>query len=204
MERAAGSGGYGAHFARLIDEGADVEGEARLADALVARRARILDAGSGMGRVGAALLERGHQVAAVDFDRDLLEQSRRTYPRLPLVESRLDDLTPGTLAAAGHPTVYDLVICVGNVMVLLAPDTERTVLANLAALLAPQGRMLVGFHLEGSPARTSRSYPVEEFAADCAAAGLEVQHRFASYDLAPFTEDSEYAVHVLQKADREG
>jgi SAM-dependent methyltransferase len=204
QERAKGSGGYGAHFARLIDEGADVEGEARLADVLVARGARILDAGSGMGRVGDALRRRGHAVVGVDFDAELLEQSRRRFPDLPLVASRLDDLSPEVLSSAGHPTAYDLVVCVGNVMVLLAPDTERTVLANLAAVLAPEGRILVGFHLQGSPAPMARSYPVDEFVGDCAAVGLEVEHRFASYDLRPFTETSDYVIHVLRRAGRNG
>ena len=137
IERAEGRGGYGAHFARLISDGVDVEGEARLADVLAPRQARILDAGSGMGRVGAALLARGHQVVGVDFDEEVLAQSHDTFPDLPLVASRLDHLTPEVLAAAGQPTSYDLVVCVGNVMILLAPDTERTVLANLAALVAP-------------------------------------------------------------------
>jgi len=199
-ERAGGQGGYGAHFARLLAEGADVEGEARLADVLAPRNARVLDAGSGMGRVGAALVARGHRVVGVDFDPEILDQSRRTFPELPLVDSRLDDLTPETLSAAGQPTAYDLVVCVGNVMILLAPDTERTVLGNLAALLAPEGRMLVGFHLRGAPSGFSRRYPVDEFVGDCTAAGLEVVHRFASYDLHPFTGDSEFVVHVLRHA----
>jgi SAM-dependent methyltransferase len=198
-ERAAGLGGYGAHFARLLSEGADVEGEARLADVLAPRGARVLDAGSGMGRVGAALLARGHRVVGVDLDPELLAQSLATFPELPVVESRLDDLTPEVLAAAGHPTSYDLVVCVGNVLVLLAPDTERTVLANLTALLADEGRLLVGYHLRDSPASSARIYPVEELAEDCAAVGLEVEHRFASYDLQPFTPDSGYAVHVLRR-----
>jgi SAM-dependent methyltransferase len=197
-ERATGQGGYGAHFARLLDEGVDVEGEARMADALAPRGARILDAGSGMGRVGAALAARGHHVVGVDFDPEILEQSRRTYPELPLVDSRLDELAPETLTTAGHPASYDLVVCVGNVMILLAPDTERTVLANLAAVLAPEGRMLVGFALSGAPAGESREYPVEEFVADAASAGLTVESRFASYDLAPFADDSTYVVHVLR------
>jgi SAM-dependent methyltransferase len=200
QERAAGSGGYGAHFARLLAEGADVEGEARLADVLAPRGGWILDAGSGMGRVGGALVARGHRVVGVDFDPELMEQSRRTYPDLPLVDSRLDELTPSRLSAAGHPTTYDLVVCVGNVMILLAPDTERTVLANLAAVLAPEGRMLVGYHLSGGPAPTSRDYPVAEFATDYAAVGLEVEQRYSSYDLRPFTDDAEYAVHVLRHA----
>jgi SAM-dependent methyltransferase len=197
LERAAGQGGYGDHFARLISEGHDIEGEARLADVLAPRNATILDAGSGMGRVGAALLRRGHHVVGVDFDPEILEQSRTTYPDLPLVSSRLDQLTPEVLSEAGAPTSYDLVVCVGNVMILLAPDTERAVLANLAVLLAPEGRLLVGFALSGAPAKTSRSYPVAEFVDDCAAAGLVVESRHASYDLRPYDDRSTYVVHVL-------
>jgi SAM-dependent methyltransferase len=199
-ERAAGQGGYGAHFARLIDEGVDIEGEARLADVLAPRGGWILDAGSGMGRVGGALVSRGHLVVGVDFDHEILDQSRRTYPDLPLVDSRLDELTPEKLTAAGHPASYDLIVCVGNVMILLAPDTERTTLTNLAAVLAPEGRMLVGFALTGAPAGASREYPADEFVADAAAAGLEIESRFATYDLHPFTDQSTYAVHVLRHA----
>jgi hypothetical protein len=95
-----------------------------------------------------------------------------------------------------------VIVCVGNVMILLAPDTERTVLANLAALLAAEGRVLVGFHLRGAPSGFSRDYPVGEFVADCAAAGLAVEHQFGSYDLRPFSEDGDYAVFVLGRAER--
>jgi len=200
-ERAEGQGGYGAHFARLMAEGVDIEGEARLVDALAPRGARILDAGSGMGRVGAALVARGHRVVGVDFDAEILDQSRRTFPELPLVDSRLDELTAAKLTAAGVPTTYDVIVCVGNVMILLAPDTERTVLENLAALLSPGGRLLVGFALSGAPSGFSRTYALEEFVADYEAAGLEKVHRFATYDLEPFTDDSTYVVHVLRRVE---
>jgi SAM-dependent methyltransferase len=200
-ERAAGHGGYGAHFAQLLAVGADVEGEARLADALAPREAWILDAGSGMGRVGAALAHRGHHVVGVDFDPEIIDQSRDTFPELPVVTSRLDELTPSVLATAGFPTSYDLVVCVGNVMILLAPDTERDALGAMAAVLAPDGRALIGFALSGAPSPLSRSYPVAEFVADCAAVGLEVESRHASYDLRPFTDESTYVVHVLRRAD---
>lgn len=197
-ERADGQGGYDAHFARMLDEGVDIEGEARMIDALAPRGASILDAGSGMGRVGGALAARGHHVVGVDFDPEILAQSRRTYPALPLVDSRLDELAAADLAAAGHPTAYDVVVCVGNVMILLAPDTERTVLGNLAAVLAPDGRMVVGYALSGAPSPFSRSYPLEEFVSDCAAVGLVVESRFATYDLRPLTDESTFAVHVLR------
>jgi SAM-dependent methyltransferase len=60
--------GYAGTFADLVARGEDVDGEARLADAIAPRCARILDAGSGMGRVAAALRTRGHRVVAVEPD----------------------------------------------------------------------------------------------------------------------------------------
>jgi SAM-dependent methyltransferase len=199
-ERAAGQGGYGAHFARLMAEGVDIEGEARLADVLAPRGGWVLDAGSGMGRVGASLLGRGHHVVGVDFDPEIIEQSRSTFPDLPVVPSRLDELTSEMLGEAGFPTAYDVVVCVGNVMILLAPDTERTVLRVLASLLKPEGRLLVGFALSGAPAGASRTYPAAEFVEDCESAGLRLEARFSSYDLQPFTDESTYAVHMLRRA----
>ena len=92
-------------------------------------------------------------------------------------------------------------MCVGNVMVFLAEGTERAVLARLRDLLAPGGRMLVGFHPVGGPT-TSRAYPPEEFAADAAAAGLRVDLRAGTYELHPPTE--EYAVWVLSRRPRTG
>lgn len=188
---------YGRKFADLRSSGADITGEARLADTVAPRRARILDAGSGMGRIGAALQDRGHDVVGVDLDTALLDQSRQTYPHLPVVEARLDELTPEILAAQGHPTTYDLIVCVGNVMILLAPDTERDVLGRLRELLTVDGRMLVGFHLEAEPG-SSRRYPVQEFIADAAAVDLRVEARFATYDLLPSSDDDDYTVLLLR------
>ncbi|CUR56412.1 conserved hypothetical protein [metagenome] len=189
--------GYGPHFAALRQVGDDIEGEARLADALAPRGARILDAGSGMGRVGAALQARGHRVVGVDLDTDLIEQSQATYPDLPVVEGRLDTLTAEHLSAAGEPGPFDLVVCVGNVMILLAPDTERAVLSNLSRLTTPGGRLLIGFHTQAMPPN-SRRYSPDEFAADALAAGLRIESRHATYDLVPFDPDGDYVVNVLR------
>lgn len=188
------TGGFAAHFTELIEAGADVEGEARLADALLKRGAKVLDAGAGFGRIGAALQARGHQVVAAEKDADLVAMAAEHYPDLPVVATDILALTPDLLAEAGHPTEFDLIVLVGNVIVLLAPDTERRALATLAALLAEGGRILVGFH----PIHThgnARDYPVDEFEADAVAVGLKVQHRFGSYELAPPGDD--YCVAVL-------
>ncbi len=190
--------GYGALFASLQAAGEYLAGEARLADALVPRNARILDAGCGMGRVGAALQERGHRAVGVDLDPELVAQSRTTYPAFPVVEGRLDILTADDLAAAGEPGPFDLVVCVGNVMILLAPGTEQQVLGSLHALLVDGGRVLVGFHTTALPER-SRHYSPDQFAADARAVGFTVESRFASYDLAPFDPEGDYVVTVLRR-----
>ncbi len=189
--------GYAERFARMIDDGADVVGEARLADVLVPRGATILDAGAGMGRIGAELQARGHTVVAAEKDPDLVADASARYPDLSMVESDLLALTPALLREAGHPDAFDLVVLVGNVIVLLAPDTEQRLLAGLRDLLAPGGRILVGFHPVNGHG-SAREYPFEEFAADVAAVGLTVQHRFGTYELAPPAED--YVVAVLARA----
>ncbi len=181
-----GNSSYAQTFAERISEGADVDGEARLADALVGRGARILDVGSGMGRVAAALVGRGHDVVAAEPDAALREQSHAAYPDLAVLPHQALDLT------ALEP--FDLIVIVGNVMVYLAEDTERLVLAHLRSLLAPGGRILAGFHPDGNKFG-SRVYRAEEFVADVTASGLTVQSRFGSYELHP--PSGEYAVWVL-------
>jgi SAM-dependent methyltransferase len=182
--------GYGERFARLVASGEDVDGEARLADVLAGRGARILDVGSGMGRVAAALVARGHEVVAVEPDAALVAQSRATYPDLEVQHA---DILGATLDGD-----FDLVVAVGNVMVFLAEDTERAVLARLRSLLAPHGRILVGFHLQDGPV-AARDYPPPEFTADAAASGLRVEARFGSYELHP--PSPEYVVWLLARDD---
>ncbi len=189
--------GYGRRFAELVGSGADVDGEARLADALVPRQARILDAGSGMGRVAGYLHRQGHRVVAAEPDPRLVEQSRRTYPDVEVLPHDILGLTDEILEAAFRPTEFDLVVCVGNVIMFVAEGTEVTVLRRLRDLLAPGGRILVGFHLQGGP-ETARKVAPEEFASEIAAAGLRVDQRFGGYDLRPV--DDLYAVWLLSAA----
>lgn len=185
--------GYAERFGELIASGADIDGEARLADALVPRKARILDAGAGMGRVAHALQVRGHDVTAVEKDPALVADAQRRYPDLNVVESDILGVSPALVGEKG----FDLVVVVGNVMILLAEDTERRALAALASVLTESGRILLGFSLHSGPGR-SRVYPYDEFAADAASVGLSVQHRFGTYELHAPNDD--YAVIVLQQA----
>jgi SAM-dependent methyltransferase len=189
--------GYARRFAELVASGADVDGEARLADTLVSRRARILDAGSGMGRVAAYLHGRGHRVVATEPDPGLVQQSRRTYPDVDVLPHDVMGLTDEVLSAAAGPEEFDLVVCVGNVITFVAEGTEVAVLTRLRELLAPGGRILVGFHLQEGPA-TARKVTPERFATEVESAGLVVDHRFGGYDLRPV--DDQYAVWILRAA----
>ena len=144
-----------------------------------------------MGRVAAALRSRGHQVVATEPDPALRAQSQATYADLEVLPHEALALDPAELGD------FDLVALVGNVMVFLGEGTERAVLARVRELLAPGGRVLVGFEPVAVKAN-ARSYPPAEFVADVEAAGLRVVHRFGSYEL--HEPHDEYAVWVLASA----
>ncbi|MEU5531135.1 class I SAM-dependent methyltransferase [Micromonospora chersina] len=180
---------YVDRFRRLAAEGADLAGEARLLDTLVPPGARILDAGCGTGRVAAALAERGHTVVGVDADPVLIDAARADHPGPRFLVADLADLD---LAAQGEPEPFDAAVVAGNVMAFVAPGTERAVLTRIAAHLRPDGPVVIGFG-------TDRGYPLTELDADAVAAGLRLEHRFATWDLRPWHDDAEFAVTVLRK-----
>lgn len=175
---------YVERFRTLADEGADLEGEARLVDAMADRGSRILDAGCGTGRLSGALHRRGHQVVGVDVDPELVAAAQADHPGPSYVVADLS-----RLELEGAP--FDLVVSAGNVMVFLAPDSERSVLERLRDHLRPAGRAVIGFRREGH-------YPYERFDEDVAAVGLRLEHRFGTWHLDPFTDESDFAVSVLR------
>jgi 2-polyprenyl-3-methyl-5-hydroxy-6-metoxy-1,4-benzoquinol methylase len=181
---------YVERFRRLAAEGADLAGEARFLDAMIARGATVLDAGCGTGRVAAELAARGHRVVGVDADPVLIEAARTEHPRLPWVVADLSDVD---LTGSGElPGPFDAAILAGNVMVYLAPGSEGTVLRNLAGGVRPDGIIVTGF-------ATDREYGLPDFDHDARAAGLMLEHRFATWDLRPWRDDASFAVTVLRR-----
>ncbi|MCT1436954.1 class I SAM-dependent methyltransferase, partial [Brachybacterium paraconglomeratum] len=110
--------GYAARWKRLAAAGQDLDGEARLVDAMAPRGSRILDAGCGTGRVGGRLARAGHEVVGVDLDADLIEVARAEQPRGRWEVGNLAELD--LVDGEGEREQFDLEVCAGNVLTFLA------------------------------------------------------------------------------------
>lgn len=184
---------YVDRFAREFADGTDLEGEARFVDVIAPRNARILDAGCGTGRIAAALHRMGHQAVGADRDAGMVQIATDRYPGPTFLTADLLALTPQLLVGAGGPQEFDIVVLAGNVLVYVAPGTERAVLGALAGLVIPGGRIVAGF-------ATDREYTVRDLDTDAAATALAVEHRFATWHLDPWFDGSDWAVTVLRRA----
>lgn len=176
---------YIERFRAMAANGDDLDGEARFVDALVPRGSRILDAGCGPGRVGGALFQRGHEVVGVDVDPALIEAAEQDHPGPTWL---VGDLARLDLPAA---RTFDVVVCAGNVITFVPDDDRRPALEGMGRHLAEDGRIAIGFG-------DHRGYGFDEFRADVAAAGLEIDLELATWDVRPFRPGSDFLVALLR------
>ncbi|MEU5832568.1 class I SAM-dependent methyltransferase [Streptomyces diacarni] len=186
---------YAARFAALSRSGKDVHGEARFCAALVPAGARVLDAGCGTGRVMIRLAELGYDCVGVDRDASMLAVAREQAPSLPWFSHDLTDFQPDRLGIAAD---FDLVVAAGNIFPLLATGTEATVVERLATALRPGGLLVAGFGLDAAHLPVPPSITLPEYDDYCAAAGLALVDRFATWDADPY-EGGGYAVSVHRR-----
>ncbi|RXX47304.1 hypothetical protein DCW30_03885, partial [Streptomyces alfalfae] len=170
----------------------DIHGEARLCAVLVPAGARVLDAGCGTGRVMIRLAELGYDCVGVDRDASMLAVARRQAPELLWAQADLATLDPAELRIAAD---FDLVVAAGNIFPLLAPGTEAEVVRRLAATLRPGGLLVAGFGLDAAHLPVPPTITLPEYDAHCAAAGLTLADRFATWDADPY-HGGGYAVSV--------
>jgi SAM-dependent methyltransferase len=178
---------YIERFRTMAAEGRDLAGEARFIDAMASRGSHILDAGCGPGRVGSLLADAGHIVVGVDIDPALIDAARADHPGPAWVAGDLAELD---LSQHGINDPFDLIVCAGNVMTFLADDTHVAVFERMAAHLAPEGRVAIGFG-------ANRGYEFDEFRADVVTAGLRVELELSTWDVRPLQADSDFLVAIL-------
>ncbi|MGC9665357.1 class I SAM-dependent methyltransferase [Planosporangium sp. 12N6] len=183
---------YIERFRSMADAGADLAGEARLVDAMLARGSRVLDAGCGTGRVGGLLASAGHAVVGVDLDPVLIVAAEQDHPGSRWL---VGDLAELDLPAHGIAEGFDVVVCAGHVMTFVAPSTRREILRRMRAHLRDGGRVVIGFG-------AGRGYDFGEFLADAEASGLIPDVLLSTWDLRPFAEDSDFLVALLRPAAR--
>ena len=194
---ARATAGYGEKFARLVADGEDVDGEARLADALVARGARILDVGSGMGRVAGRAAARGHDVVGGRARRrPCVAQSLATYPDLagPATPTSLG---PTRRSSGGvRPRRRSSATSWSS----SARDTERAVLHPVRERCSrPGGRVLVGFHPVDGPTTAPRPTRPTSSSPTPPRPGCASTTAFGILRAAPAADD--YAVWLLARDD---
>ncbi|NMH91026.1 class I SAM-dependent methyltransferase [Pseudonocardia bannensis] len=141
----------------------------------------VLDGGCGTGRVATELARRGVAVAGVDNDPDMIAAARAKAPSLRWHVVGLAELDLGDR--------FDVVVLAGNVVPYMAAPDRAAAIGACARHLEPGGRLIAGFQLQpGWPT-------LGDYDGWCAAAGLEPEDRWATWDRAPYT-DGDYAVSV--------
>ena len=143
---------YANRWRGFVREGRDIDGEARLVDAMAPRHARILDAGCGQGRVGGYLAKAGHQIVGVDVDPYLIDEAKRQFPEATWLVgdlAQLPHVLDDGLENTPHDdtaSAFDVIICPGNVLTFVAPEDRAKVLQGFAEVLNPEnGRAIIGF-----------------------------------------------------------
>ena len=172
--------GYDERWRQMAAAGENPHGEADLVSRYQPRS--VLDAGCGTGRVAIELARRGVAVEGVDLDPDLLDRARQKAPELTWHE--------GDLARLELGRTFDVVVLAGNVVGFVAADDRPAAVRSAAAHVAPGGRLIAGYSLRrGWPTAT-------EYDEWCAAAGLELEDRFATWDAQPLGPTPDYTVSV--------
>lgn len=182
---------YQARLDAMLAAGGDFHGEADFVMAYAPES--VLDAGCGTARVGLELARRGVLVVGADRDASMLIVARRlgaqlageeSGTRISFVEENVAELDVGT---------FDVVVMAGNVPLFTPEGTQAALVAGAARHVArPGGVLISGFQLD-------RGYTVAMYDLHCAAVGLELAERYASWDRQEFV-GGHYAVSVHRPA----
>ncbi|CAB5511998.1 hypothetical protein LMG26857_01287 [Achromobacter anxifer] len=184
MTSVSGTAGYGENAQALADQYESIafaEVHRDVAHLIPAAPARIADIGAGSGRDAAALARMGHAVVAAEPTPELRQQGQRRHA-LPNLEW-VDDALPDLALLRGQGRAFD-VIMLTAVWMHLDADERRLGMQALAALLAPQGQILMSLrHGPVPPGRRMFDVSAQETIALAAGHGLSSHHLSSREDM---------------------
>ena len=127
--------------------------------------APILDVGSGMGGMLGLLTAAGHDITGLTPDRPQLEHIRRTYPGIPILACRFEDMP-----ARDHHARFGTVIHAESIQY----QNPRQVLPNVRRILAPGGTWIVADYFRIATGGERSGWRLDDFRRRLANAGFEV------------------------------
>jgi SAM-dependent methyltransferase len=114
------------------------------------RSVRVLDAGCGAGRMSGYLAERKVRVEGVDLSPGMVDEARRSHPRIPFEVASLTGLPHGDASLDGVLVWYSAIHT--------PPAGQPAIFAEVARVVRPGGLVLVGFQSGAGVRDVSASY----------------------------------------------
>jgi SAM-dependent methyltransferase len=139
----------------------DAECYVSLVEASAGPRARVLEVGSGTGRLAVAFALAGHVVTAVEPSLTMSDRAAERLRQLPEKVARRIHLVSGSADDLGLAETerFDVALMGQNLLAhLLAPEERQRALASVASALRPGGQLILDLDLAG-PRWLSQSAP---------------------------------------------
>jgi tRNA A-37 threonylcarbamoyl transferase component Bud32/SAM-dependent methyltransferase len=166
-----------------------IPAEAKLVDLMIRPGSRVLEAGCGSGRLGAALAALGHHVVGIDVDSAAIGSAKTNAPEARWLELDLRELT---MEALGESVPFDAITWIASGILAIAPEDRSEVFRRLALCCSPRGRIVVEY-------RSDAGYSCQQFRDDFLAAGLIPDVGFSGWDLRPYAVDAISTVVLLSR-----
>ncbi|NLJ54461.1 MAG: protein kinase [Intrasporangiaceae bacterium] len=163
--------------------------EAKLIDAMLPHRGRVLIAGVGDGRVARDLAGLGYRVIAVDPNEELLAEAAETSSSVGWVPAELDEIS---LDRIGENAPFDIAMWLDAPLDLLDEGMRVQILSRLSTCLGPHGRVVVSHSVTADGA-------YQGFRDAFLAVGLVPDLVLRSWDLRPQTVDATASITLLSR-----
>ncbi|MDO5503844.1 MAG: protein kinase [Actinomycetia bacterium] len=161
--------------------------QAKLLDAMLPDRGRVLVASVGTGKIARDLDGLGYRVLAVDPSEETLAEAAGEKSTVAWVPAELSELS---LERVGETAPFDVAAWVDAPLPHLEVNTRILILQRLASCLGPTGRILISY---------TRTDQQQSYLDDFLLAGLVPDVVFRSWDLRPQSADAKDAIALLSR-----